>query len=124
MNVIEFSSPTRICRESDWIGLTSGSLPLVWNRAGELWEPFHGVPNPEASAVSSSRLLLPHAVPGRFAIAWCGKPELYEVRSDGTLWERTQPFGTQTTTPVGEWHRLDKRTDWIGLWGRAGQRWV
>jgi hypothetical protein len=120
MNVNDLPSPTRVCLESDWRGLTGGTLSLVWNRAGELWEPFHGVPNAEVSAASNFRLVVPHAVPGRFAIAWCGGPKLYEVRSDGTLWGRTQPLSTQTATPVGEWRRLGKRSDWIGLWGTAG----
>jgi hypothetical protein len=92
----------------------------VWNRSGELWEPFHGIPNAGVSAASSFRLVASHAVPGRFATAWCGGPELYEVRSDGTLWARTQPLSTETATPVGEWRRLGKRWDWIGLWGTTG----
>ena len=120
MNVNNLPSPTQVCLESDWTGLTGGSWSLVWNRAGELWEPFHGVPNAEVSAASSFRLVASHAVPGRFAIAWCGGPKLYEVRSDGTLWGRTQPFSTQTATPVGEWRRLGNRSDWLGLWGTSG----
>ena len=120
MNVNNLPSPTRVCLESDWTGLTGGSWSLVWNRAGELWEPFHGVPNAEVSAASSFRLVASHAVPGRFAIAWCGGPKLYEVRSDGTLWGRTQPFSTQTAMPVGEWRRLGNRSDWLGLWGTSG----
>jgi len=120
MNMNNLPSPTQVCLESNWTGLIGGSLALVWNRSGELWEPFHGVPNPESSAASNFRLALPHAAPGSFAIAWCGVTELYEVRSDGTLWGRTQPLSTQTATPVGEWRRLGKRSDWIGLWGTTG----
>jgi hypothetical protein len=120
MNVSDLPSPTQVCLESNWTGLTGGFLSLVWNRGGELWEPFHGIPNAEASAASSFRLVASHVAPGRFAIAWGGRPELYEVRSDGTLWGRTQPLSTQTATPVGEWHRLGRRSDWIGLWGTSG----
>lgn len=120
MNMNDLPSPTQVCLESNWTGLTGGSLSLVWNRSGELWEPFHGIPDPEASASSNFRLVLSHAVPGRFAIAWCGETEIYEVRPDGTLWGRTQPLSTQTAAPVGEWRRLGKRWDWIGLWGTGG----
>jgi hypothetical protein len=120
MNLIDLPSPTQVCLESNWTSFTGGSFPLVWNRSGELWEPFHGVPNAEASAASTFRLVVPQAVPGRFAIAWCGEPEIYELRPDGTLWGRKQPLGMQTATPVGEWRRLDKRSDWIGLWGTSG----
>jgi hypothetical protein len=110
--------PTRVCLESNWTGFVSFFImPLVVNASGELWEPFHTPPNPEASAASSFRLVTPRAVTGRFATAWCGGPEIYEVRSDGTLWGRTQPLSTDTTTPVGDWRRLDRRSDWIGLWG-------
>ena len=97
-----------------------GFQPLVRNRSGEVWEPFHAAPNPEASAASSFRLVVSNAVPGRFAAAWCGEPRIYEVRSDGTLWERTQPLSTYAATPVGEWRRLGKRSDWLALWGTGG----
>ena len=120
MNVNDFPSPIQLCRESDWIGFTGGFLALVWNRSGELWEPFHGVPSPEASAPSNFRLVLPRVVPGRFAVAWCGGTEIYEVRSDGSLWGRTQPLSTQTATQVGQWRQLGKRSDWISLWGAGG----
>lgn len=110
--------PTRMCLESNWTGfVTWGFLPLVRNRLGEVWEPFYAAPNPEASAASSFRLVATNAAPGRFASAWCGEPRIYEVRSDGTLWERTQPLNAQPATPVGAWHRLGKRSDWTALWG-------
>ena len=120
MNINDFPSPIQVCRESNWIGFTGGFLALVWNRSGELLEPFHGVPSPEASAASNFRLVLPHVVPGRFAVAWCGGTEIYEVRSDGSLWGRTQPLSTQTATQVGQWRQLGKRSDWISLWGAGG----
>jgi len=116
MNVNDLPSPSRVCVESNWTGFTGGSWSLVSNRSGELWEPFHGTPNPEGSAAFNSRLVTPRAVPGRFATAWCGEPRVYEVRTDGTLWGRTQPLSTQTTTPLGEWRRLGTRSDWAGLW--------
>jgi hypothetical protein len=109
--------PTRLCLESNWTGFVDAfHIPLVQNRSGELWEPLHAFPNPEAPAASSFRLVTPHAVIGRFATAWCNGSAIYELRSDNTLWERTQPLGASTLTPVGQWHQVGKRSDWISLW--------
>ena len=124
--------PTQVCLESNWTGFVTWGFqpfvrnrsdevqPFVRNRSGEVWEPFHAAPNPEASAASSFHLVATNAVPGRFASAWCGEPRVFEVRSDGTLWERTQPLNTSAVTPVGEWRRLGKRSDWATLWGTGG----
>jgi hypothetical protein len=120
MNTRQLPLPTQVCKESNWTGMTDGYLALVWNRAGELWEPFHGGCSPEATAASTFRFVGPSAVSVRFAFAWGGGgPELCELRPDGTLWRRTQPIGT-SAVPVGEWHRIGKRSDWIGLWGSGG----
>jgi len=119
-NMTDLPLPTQVCLESNWTGFAGGFLSLVWNRSGELWEPFHAAPDPEVPAASNSRLVLPHAVPGRVATAWCGESEIYEVRPDGTLWGRTQPLSTLSATPVGEWRRLGKRSDWTALWGAGG----
>ena len=113
--------PTQLCVESNWTGFVpSVFVPLVQNRAGELWEPFHAAPNSEASAVSSFRLVVTNAVPGRFAAAWCGDPKVCELRPDGSLWERTQPLSSFTGVAVGEWRRLGKRSDWVAIWGAGG----
>src|ERR1700690_2430369 len=37
--------PTRVCLESNWTGfVTWGFQPLVRDRSGEVWEPFHAAP--------------------------------------------------------------------------------
>jgi hypothetical protein len=95
-------------------------LPLVRTHSGELWEPFHAPPNADVSAASILRLVVSNSVPGRFATTWCGGPAICELRSDGTLWERAQPLGYYSGTPMGEWRRLGKRSDWAGLWGAGG----
>jgi alpha-tubulin suppressor-like RCC1 family protein len=113
--------PSRVCLESNWTGFMPGVfLPFVRNRAGELWEPFHAPPNAEVPAAASFRLTASNAVPGRFATAFCGETKIYEVRSDGTLWEKAQPLGFHSGTRVGDWRRLGKRADWAGLWGAHG----
>ena len=113
--------PTQVSLESNWTGfLTGGFLPLVRNRLGEVWEPFQAPPTPWASAASSFRLVATNSVPGRFGAAWCGEPRIYEVRSDGSLWERTEPLSRYSAVPVGEWRRVGKRSDWAALWGTGG----
>ncbi len=113
--------PTRVCLESNWTGFMPGAfLPLVRNRAGELWEPFHAPPNAEVPAAASFRFIASNAVPGRFATSLCGETKIYEVRPDGTLWEKAQPLGFYSGTRVGDWRRLGKRSDWVGLWGAHG----
>lgn len=113
--------PIQACLESNWTDfMTWGFQPMVRNRSGEVWEPFHGVLDPKAYAASSFRLVATNSVPGRFAAAWCGEPRIYEVRSNGTLWEKTQPLSGSSATPVGEWRRLGKRSDWTALWGTGG----
>jgi hypothetical protein len=120
----DLHSLTQVCVESNWTGFITGvSLPLVRNGSGELWESFHAAPAAEASAASSFRLVVSNAIPGRFASAWCGEPRVCQVRSDGALWERTQPLGTYTAAPAGEWRRLGKRSDWVALWSGGGTAW-
>jgi ABC-type transport system involved in multi-copper enzyme maturation permease subunit len=115
------AQPTRVCLDSNWNGFVGCGIPtLVRNDAGELWEPFQGAPNPQCSAALNCRRVVSHALPGRFATAWRGESKAYEVRSDGTLWERTQPLYADGNTPAGEWRRLGKRSDWTGVWGAGG----
>ena len=117
----DLPSPTQVCCESNWTGfITRSFVPLVQNRAGEVWEPFHAAPSAVAPAAASLRLVVPSSVPGRFATAWCGEPDICEVRADGTLWARAEPLGAFPYTPAGPWRRLGNRSDWVNLWGAAG----
>jgi alpha-tubulin suppressor-like RCC1 family protein len=121
MSVRNLFSQTRVCLESNWTGFISGGfLPLVRNRAGEIWEPFHAAPNAKASAAANCRLVASNSVPGRFAIAYCGEARICELRADGTLWQRAQPLGYSSSATAGQWRRLGKRSDWAGLWGAHG----
>ena len=113
-------TPTQVCRETNWVGFTSGFLPLVRTGSGDLWLPFYGVPNADAPAASNCRLLLSNSVPGRVAAAFCGTSQHFEVRADGTLWQRSFPFYPGTSAPVGNWRRVGKRSDWVSLWSGGG----
>jgi alpha-tubulin suppressor-like RCC1 family protein/ABC-type transport system involved in cytochrome c biogenesis permease component len=114
--VSNLPTPTQVCLETNWAGLVPGALPLVRTRFSELWEPFYGMPDPEASASANCRLVVSNATPGRLAGAFCGESMLYELRSDGTLWGRNAPFGPWKTASTGPWRRVGKRSDWVSLW--------
>src|SRR5438132_247769 len=69
---VNLSAPTQVCRETNWVGLGTdfmGFYPLVQTRSGELWEPFHGAPDAEASVSSTCRLLFSDSTPERVAMA-------------------------------------------------------
>ena len=110
-------TPTRVCEDTNWAGLVPGWWPLAWTRNGDLWEPLYGRPNPDAPAVAVGRLLTTNAAPGRVATAYCGLPKIYEIRADGTLWERNCAMGPWSNAPTDKWRRVGKRSDWVSLWG-------
>src|ERR1039458_1367108 len=57
----------------------------------------------------------------RVAVAFCGKGLLYEVRSDGTLWKKDHPWLFQPATfSTAKWRQVDKRSDWVSIWGVGG----
>ena len=61
-----------------------------------------------------------NSVPDHAAIGWTGRPRLYEVRADGSLWERAYASGPWTASPAETWRRVGKRSDWLALWGGGG----
>jgi ABC-type Na+ efflux pump permease subunit len=111
---------TQVCRETNWAGFSTGFFPFAWTRSGELWQLFAGAPNPDAAAFSNCNLVVSNASPGRVATAFCGRPKVYQARSDGTLWERDGPIAPWTPMPLSDWRRVGKRSDWITLWGGGG----
>ncbi|HWW03591.1 MAG TPA: hypothetical protein VNZ64_28060 [Candidatus Acidoferrum sp.] len=115
-----FATPTRVCAETNWIAFTPSSSPLVRNRSGELWDPTFAAADPDAPAASSCRLVATNSAANRTAVAMAGKPMLYEVRPDGTLWEKDYAGGLRTAAPDEKWRRVGKRSDWVSLWGGGG----
>lgn len=112
------TTPTRVCAETNWVGFVPGALDLVVNRAGEVWVPFIGPPNPEASADANCQFVYSNYVAGRFASAYCGDSRLYQIRDDGTLWQTTDPVwaGRMGTPGTTTWTRAGKRSDWVAVW--------
>lgn len=118
--VKNFSSPTRVCAETNWVAFTPSSSPLVRNRAGELWDPTFAAANPDAPAPSSCRLLSTNVQPDHAAVASIPSIKLYEIRSDGSLWQKDYAVGPGTTASDEKWRRVGKRSDWVSLWGGGG----
>jgi hypothetical protein len=118
----DFPLPTRVCRETNWAGFIASpfSFPLVRTQSGELWEPFHALPNPEAPALSTCRLLFSNAPPQLVASVNSGAPKLYELRADGTLWETAYPFSSWAGTLADNWRKVGRRSDWMALFSGAG----
>lgn len=114
-------APTQICRETNWSSLTPGSGALEWNRSGEVWHLMEvRPPGAEETAASTGRLICSNSTPDHFASAFCGILKLFQVRSNGTLWESSYPTGFWPGTSQGAWRQVGKRSDWISIWGSGG----
>jgi hypothetical protein len=105
------STPTRMCRESDWIGFAAGPGVGVLTQSGQ-WLPFEAPPDPNARRSSVCRLISTNSQAGTVALAFCGRPEIYRVSSDGRLWSKPFPFGMRAAKPSTEWRQVGDRTDW------------
>jgi hypothetical protein len=116
-----YDAPTRVCRETNWVGFTTGFQALARTRSGELWQPLSSLPSAEAPAASVCRLVASNAAPDHVAVAFCGKGLLYEVRPDGTLWKKDHPWLFQpATSSADKWLRVGRRSDWVSIWGVGG----
>jgi len=114
-------TPVQLCSNTNWVTISSmfGGLS-VWNRSGELWDPFVQPPHAEASVASVGRLILANASPSRVAMAYCGLSEWFQVRTNGTLWRKSDASAPWSGAPEGAWRQVGARTDWVFVWGGAG----
>ena len=116
-----YDVPTRVCRETNWVGFTAGFQVLARTRSGELWEPLSSPPSAEDPATSTCRLVASNALPDHLAMAYCEKGLLYEVRPDGTLWKTDYSWSAQApTSSAGKWRQMGHRSDWLSIWGVGG----
>ena len=119
-----YPTPTQVCRDTNWIGLTSGLGFQIWarNQLGELRQPLAAFPDAEAGAAGTCPLIASNTLPGHVIWAYSGSPKLYDLRADGTLWEKSySPLGWRlAASPVDDWHRFGKRSDWVGIWSASG----
>ncbi|HWI56661.1 MAG TPA: hypothetical protein VNZ22_05510, partial [Bacillota bacterium] len=116
-----FPQPFQALTETNWVQFETETVLRARNRRGELWQPFRFRPGLAVSAPAACFLITTNAA-GRFAQAYCGKASAFEVRADGTLWEAPITFrpATASTPPTrlpGTWQRVDRRSDWVGVWG-------
>lgn len=112
--------PKQMCAETNWAGLTAGTFPVMARtQSGEWWNPFCGTPGPGASAASTCRFIVSNSLPDHVALAYLGEPKIFEVRSDGTLWESSTPYaiGNWSSAGIGKWQQMGQRSDWISIWG-------
>ena len=112
--------PVQFCQETNWTALEVGFGFLVWNSAGEVWQPNLSSVIGQAPASATCQFISSNAPPGGLAAAICPTPKLYEARRDGTLWERHYSLPGWPAPPDLDWHRVGKRTDWVALWGHNG----
>jgi ABC-type Na+ efflux pump permease subunit len=114
------SSPIRVCADTNWVALCGvfGGL-AVWNRSGELWDPFFAAPKADAPINSIGRLIVSNSAPRRLAMAFGGQPALFEIRTNGTLWTKTYPMAQWIAQAGGAWRQVGKRTDWVSVWGEG-----
>src|SRR5262249_12669713 len=69
---------------------------------------------------ATSQLIATNFVLGRLISAFPGAPKLYQIRADGTLWEKSYSFGPWAAPPVEPWRQVGKRSDWVELWSVWG----
>jgi hypothetical protein len=115
-----FPTPTLVCRETNWTALGEGFGMWLWARtaSGEVWQLTPASADPLAAASATGQLLASNSLPGHLVAAYDGKPELFELRGDGTLWEKPFSISPQfIVAPDEKWRQVGKRSDWQAIWG-------
>jgi len=114
-----FPTPTLVCRETNWTSLSEGFGMWLWARtaSGEVWQLTPAFADPLATASAIGQLLASNSLPGHLVAAYVGQPELYELRGNGTLWEKPfSPSPLFTAAPDEKWRQVGKRSDWQAIW--------
>ena len=91
----------------------------LWARttSGEVWQLTPASADPLAPASAIGQLLASNSLPGHLVAAYVGKPELFELRGNGTLWEKPfSPSPLFTAAPDEKWRQVGKRSDWQAIW--------
>lgn len=115
--VTDLPTPTRVCRETNWVSFVTGFPPMILNKSGELWELLGTPPQPDGLAGAVCRLVATNASPGRITAGLGNDRMLYQIRSDNTLWARSIPLTGQWGGAQAPWQRLGKRSDWVSIQG-------
>lgn len=117
--IVNFSNLTLACNASNWVGFAGGIAmsPLAWNTSGELWQLTPALADPEVSATVIGQVIASNTIAGRFAEGVVGYPAIFEIRPNGTLWEK--PFSlaqNYSVSPDDPWTQVGRRSDWQKLW--------
>jgi len=116
-----FPFPTQVTSETNWSGFANIYWPSFRSSSGGIWVPFHSVPPRPSSSVSAScDLLVSNSLPNGIAAAVTDTPAIFQVHSDGTLWEKPYPSTLQIPNAGGVWKKVGKRSDWVSLWSASG----
>lgn len=114
-------SPIQVCADTNWVALSGVFFAsvAVWNRSGELWDPFFAPPKADAPATTVGRLMVSNSAPDRLAVAYAAQPEMFQIRGNGTLWRKTWPIAQWAGQPDDPWRQVGNRTDWVSVWGEG-----
>jgi len=117
-----YPEPTLVCRETNWVNFETGFGYTVWarNRLGELRETLTSRANAEADAASTCALVSSASLPGHVIGVISGTAKLYDLRADGSIWEKSYSPPGWPVQPPDNWHRFGKRSDWVSIWGVSG----
>jgi ABC-type transport system involved in multi-copper enzyme maturation permease subunit len=121
-NLKNYPVPTQVCRETNWTGLTMGFGVSAGNSLGEIFQPNVSLLGADLGAAGNCTLLATNCQPDHLTTAMCDTPKIFELRADGTLWEKSFSLGTYTAPPGEKWERVGTRSDWVSLsggWGTA-----
>jgi ABC-type transport system involved in multi-copper enzyme maturation permease subunit len=116
---VTFPTPTLVCSETNWTGLGSGFGMWPWarNASGEIWQFTPALADPTVSLSAIGQLTASNSAPNQLVSGYVGKPELFEVRGDGTLWEQAFSLPPRfIVAPSEPWRQVGTRSDWQKVW--------
>ena len=108
-----FAKPTKVCRETNWTELKSGPI-LLGVAANGMWEALNSTPTPEGEREKVCNLLAGTSS----ALAFCGLPELFEIRDGGTLYKSPLSFDFKSSAK-NDRRQVGDRRDWTYLAGHS-----
>jgi ABC-type transport system involved in multi-copper enzyme maturation permease subunit len=118
-----FPSPTQVCHETNWVGLSDGILSGARNQSGELWSfyPFRGLPGAGVPVAAIGQLASSNSAMAALGPVFNTKWSfgMYDIQPGGTMWVTpllSWPTVPALTPPL----RFGQRSDWISVHGGYG----
>jgi alpha-tubulin suppressor-like RCC1 family protein len=113
---VALPTPVRVCRDTNWTGLVAGPTAWALTPSG-VWDLLQAPPNALSERSAVCRFISTNSQPQKIALAFCGRPEIYRVSSDGRLWMKLFPIGPRAGTRSRDWRQVGNRTDWTMVCG-------